>query len=252
MYDNDYTDYGYDIFNEYGENPVQRLAKTVQQQNHNYRNKLDRSAILKRRIQAIDNAPKTKSDGDVKPLQNSQGRSSALKRGILALTLGSAITAAHLLRNRKNHNAPKFKEEDFEALKERNKLYSLHSGLNNINRNEVPQSDEQSQHQQDSGSNINPPSNDSDNGAWTATKWGLGTVAAAAIGYGGYKLIKHLVSKYKDKIINSKDSPQAKRAALNSIINDINVKISKATTEEEKDELIKARKELQKTLGEIK
>ena len=316
MYDNDYTDYGYDIFNEDGENLNRRLAETQrkQQQQYNYYNR-NQSPVPRKRVPAIaaarlsqnrknDNTSKTKNNGDVNSHQNSQGQSSALKRGLLtsALTAGigpGMIGAAYLLRNRKNHNAPKikgaedlrasehedpnkkFKEEDFEALKGRNKLYSSQSGLNNINRNQapqekskpeqvdkqnvsgdvkplhnrlgqVPQSDEQSQHQQDSEPNINPPSNDSDSGVWNATKWGLGTVAAAAIGYGGYKLIKHLVNKYKDKIANSKDSIQAKRAALNSIINDINVKISKATTEEEKDELIKARKELQKTLGEIK
>ena len=107
-----------------------------------------------------------------------------------------------------------------------------------------------SQGQQDDKTNINPPSEGMNWG--TAAKWGLGAVAAAAIGYGGYKLIKHLVSKYKNKIINSKDSPQAKRAAINSIINDINVKISKATTEEEKNNLMRARAELQNSLSQIR
>ena len=309
MYDNDYTDYGYDIFNEDGENLNQRFAKAqqqkLQQQHNRYYNKQARSDIHRKRVPVIAAArllQNRKNNRKAKPLQNSQNQSSTLKRGVLASALtglGSAIAITRLSQNRKNNNVPKmksaedlrvskyedpnkkYKEEDFEALKERNKLYSSQSGLNNINRNQVPQekskpeqvdkqtvsgdvrphqnssehvpqSDEQDQHRQDDKSNPNPPSNDPDSGVWTATKWGLGAVAAAAIGYGGYKLIKHLVSKYKDKIANSKDSPQAKRMAINSIINDINVKISKANTEEEKDELIKARIELQKILGEIK
>ena len=81
---------------------------------------------------------------------------------------------------------------------------------------------------------------------------GAAAAAAGAIGYGSYKLVKHIVNKFKNKVANSKDSPQAKRAAVNSMINEINTKISKAKSSEEKHELMKSKAELQETLAKIK
>ena len=100
---------------------------------------------------------------------------------------------------------------------------------------------------------------DAISGAWNNSGYlgkgamiGAAAAAAGAIGYGSYKLVKHIVNKFKNKVANSKDSPQAKRAAVNSMINEINTKISKAKSSEEKHELMKSKAELQETLTKIK